>query len=133
MHRIPFIDARFFDPAETRRTPEDALRGTCINCGTPRRARTTIALTPCGSAAKACSPAPRFDEADHRKIGRRAKRLIERREAASGLGHLRSEDRERLGALRDGVELIRIPNEHRADELAAELHAGMPWMSARVS
>lgn len=42
-------------------------------------------------------------DADCRKITRRAKRLIERREAASGLAHLRKEDRDRLAALRDGV------------------------------
>ena len=68
-------------------------------------------------------------DADYRKIGRRAKRLAERREAASGLAHLRKEDRDRLAALRDGVELIRLPSEHRADEIAAELHAEYPWMA----
>lgn len=68
-------------------------------------------------------------DADCRKIARRAKRLIERREAASGLAHLRKEDRDRLAALRDGVNLIRLPSEHRADEIAAELHAEYPWMA----
>ncbi|WP_051394410.1 hypothetical protein ACTTAL_05545 [Rhodobacter capsulatus] len=71
----------------------------------------------------------KLEEADRRKIARRAKRLAERREAASGLAHLRKEDRDRLAALRDGVDLIRLPSEHRADEIAAELHAEYPWMA----
>jgi hypothetical protein len=71
-------------------------------------------------------------EADCRKIARRAKRLIERREAASGLAHLKREDKERLSILRDGVNLIRLPSEHRADEIAADLHDEFPWM-ARVA
>ena len=83
-----------------------------------------------------CSPTgPEVDiiiklaDADRRKIARRAKRLAERREAASGLAHLKREDKERLSILRDGVDLIRLPSEHRADEIAAELHAEYPWMA----
>lgn len=71
----------------------------------------------------------KLEDADCRKITRRAKRLIERREAASGLAHLRKEDRDRLAALRDGVNLIRLPSEHRADEIAAEVHADYPWLA----
>lgn len=32
--------------------------------------------------------------------------------------------------LAEGVELISIQSEHRADEIAADLHTDMPWMSA---
>ncbi|WP_028031266.1 AAA family ATPase [Gemmobacter nectariphilus] len=67
--------------------------------------------------------------ADNRRIERRAQRLYKARLAASGLGHLKKEDRQRLEALRNGVSLVTIPSEHRADELAAELHSEMPWMS----
>lgn len=68
--------------------------------------------------------------ADNRRIERRAAKLHKARLAASGLGHLKKEDRERLEVLRNGVSLVSIPSEHRADELAAELHSEMPWMSA---
>ena len=32
--------------------------------------------------------------------------------------------------LKDGARLIAVSTEHRADELAAELHADMPWMTS---
>ena len=72
---------------------------------------------------------PGRDATDDARIRRRVARLLEKREAASGLGHLKSEERERLGILRDGVRLVTIASEHRADEIAAELHAEMPWMA----
>lgn len=66
---------------------------------------------------------------DHAKIYRRAKKITECREAASGLAHLRKEDKERLSVLSHGVALVRLPSEHRADEIAAELHVEYPWMA----
>ncbi len=72
---------------------------------------------------------PDLDIKDMRRIQRHAKRVLARREAASGRDHLRKEGRERLGVFRDGARLIRIDDEHRADEIAAEIHAVMPWMS----
>ena len=63
------------------------------------------------------------------KISRRASRLLELREAATGLNHLRRDDRDRLEVLREGARLIQLPSTHRADELAAPLHAEMPWMA----
>lgn len=68
--------------------------------------------------------------AEKSKIERRAVRLHKRQLAASGLQHLDRDDQARLKVLEDGVRLARIHNEHRADELAAELHAEMPWMGA---
>ena len=69
-------------------------------------------------------------EKDRRRIRRRVERLLERRKAASGLAHLKREERERLEGLRGGAQLIAIPSEHRADELAAALHDDMPWMAS---
>nr|WP_232520667.1 AAA family ATPase [Rhodobacter sp. CZR27] len=34
--------------------------------------------------------------------------------------------------LRDGVDLVALPSAHRADEIAAALHAEMPWMAPAV-
>ncbi|WP_112875413.1 AAA family ATPase [Paracoccus endophyticus] len=67
--------------------------------------------------------------AEKTRIAQRADRLHKRQLAASGLHHLDREDQARLKVLGRGVRLARIPNEHRADELAAELHAEMPWMA----
>lgn len=66
---------------------------------------------------------------DTTRISRRVKRILEKRKAASGLEHLKSDDRARLEILKDGVRLISLRNEHHADELAAALHKDMPWMA----
>ncbi|OOY26335.1 hypothetical protein BMI90_18365 [Thioclava sp. L04-15] len=66
---------------------------------------------------------------DREKIVRRALRLVQLRELASGLSHLGHEDRKRLSSLQDGVTLTQLRNEHHADEIAARLHEEMPWMS----
>ena len=60
----------------------------------------------------------------------RARRYVECRDArpnvASGLDR---KDYAALERVRDGVRLAAIPSEHRADEIAAELHDEMPWMA----
>lgn len=66
---------------------------------------------------------------DQNRITRRTRRLLDRREAATGMRHLEREDRNRLAVLRDGAGLIPIANDHHADELASALHTDMPWMA----
>lgn len=63
------------------------------------------------------------------RINERALQLIKRWTAASGMGHLKSDDLKKLEALKNGVRLARIDTEHQADELAAALHAEFPWMA----
>ncbi|WP_092897059.1 hypothetical protein [Rhodobacter sp. 24-YEA-8] len=62
------------------------------------------------------------------RIDRRVGLILAARAKLPGAGHLKTEDRNALRALADGAELIAIPSEHRADEIAAELHTDMPWM-----
>lgn len=69
-------------------------------------------------------------EKDRAKAIRRARCVMRARNKVSGLGHLAQEDRRRLEVLRDGADLVRIGSEHRADEIAAAIHAEMPWMAA---
>mgnify|MGYP001611816121 CR=1 FL=1 len=127
MNRIPFIEARFSDPDETQRAIEDRLVARL------RRLRVTDLSAAVQDSSEddelgPCLPVAVRDR-DRRKINRRTKRLLELRETASGLSHLKREDRERLEVLHDGARLIQIASEHRADELAAALHAEMPWMA----
>lgn len=138
MSRIPFIEVRFFDPAETRYALEQRFERFL------RDLRSGKLRPEADTAEEADYPdddentLPSLDEApvpilklggsDQSRIKRRAARLLERRKSASGLDHLKKEDRDRLEVLKDGAALITIPSEHRADELAAELHADMPWM-----
>ena len=44
--------------------------------------------------------------------------------------HLREEQQAELTALRNGLTIPRITTEHEADEIAAALHAEVPWMVA---
>jgi hypothetical protein len=45
------------------------------------------------------------------------------------LPRMREVDDRLKEALRDGVSVTRILTEHKADEIAAALHAEMPWMA----
>ncbi|WP_255469857.1 AAA family ATPase [Paracoccus sp. FO-3] len=66
---------------------------------------------------------------DAARIRRRVKRILELRKAATGLEHLKSDDRARLDTVKNGARLISIPSERRADELAATLQDDMSWMA----
>lgn len=63
------------------------------------------------------------------RISRRADRVVACVNRKSPLSLLKPEDRRRLEVLRDGVELVGLPSEHRADEIGAELHARFPWLA----
>ena len=124
MSRIPFIEARFFDADETQINIEHRL----LNHQHKLRAARLISLKN-NPDLEGADPDLLINEQTTRTITRRAKRLLERREAASGLSHLKRDDRERLEVLREGVALIQITSEHQADELAANLHAEIPWIA----
>ncbi len=139
MSRIPFIEARFFDPAETRYALEERFEPFLRDLRSGKlRPKTALANESNGlnddddtlpSLDDDPVPIVKLGDGDQSRIKRRAARLLERRKSASGLDHLKKEDRDRLEVLKDGAMLITIPSEHRADELASELHAEMPWMA----
>jgi len=70
-----------------------------------------------------------LNEAERRKIRRRAHRYVQRLDALSGLSHLSEENRSKLTPLRGGLPVTKITTEHEADEIAAALPAEMPWMA----
>ncbi|WP_299910527.1 hypothetical protein [uncultured Paracoccus sp.] len=108
MPRIPFIEARFFEPTENRLTLEQRFR---LHLQKLREAKGDEAYDLSeilGPEPESLCSSPLVGTEDVRKISRRTKRLLDRRDASSGLAHLKAEDRERLQALRNGVELIRI-------------------------
>ncbi|MGC9418658.1 MAG: AAA family ATPase [Rhodovulum sp.] len=123
MARIPFVDARPGREIPTAREVRGRLRRFLL--GYRARARGWVD-DPKEQDTFLASQLPAKDEA---RIDRRAARYVERLTAATRLGHLRQEDRERLAPLRDGVTLVEIGSEARADELAATLQAEMPWMA----
>lgn len=77
---------------------------------------------------------PKFEyalsEADRLKIKRRAKAYTSAVSRQSGMDHLDDKDRQKLEVFRNGAELKTVDTEHRADEIAADIHSEMPWMSA---
>lgn len=135
MSSIPFIEARFFNPAEGRIELETRFMRHLRKLRSKRPPPGFLALP--DDAAAACDRPDidpmgiiRFSDDDEARIKRRVKRILECRKAASGLEHLKRDDRERLEVLKDGARLIAIRNEQHADELAAALHEDMPWMAA---
>ena len=70
-----------------------------------------------------------LDDADKQRIKGRAIWFLERQQAATGMQHLSEENRVRLTAFRGGLPVANVATEHEADEIAAALHAEMPWMS----
>lgn len=82
MTRIPFIEARFFDPHDTQRMIEERLM-TYL-----RRLRVTDLSIPILESEEDDEHAPSLplalSDRDRRNVSRRAKRLLELREAASG-------------------------------------------------
>jgi len=129
MPLISFIDVRFFPPEETRERLEKRFTRhlRLLRCGLVAALRSGKQQLPEGDAEKLLSVD--ITHIDRIRVQRRAGRIIERRQAASGLAHLVRVDRERLTTLHDGVNLVEITTEHRADEIAAALHEEMPWMS----
>ncbi|EET46396.1 AAA family ATPase [Thalassobium sp. R2A62] len=70
-----------------------------------------------------------INDDDREMTKRRAIRFLERVQSLSGMGHLPDPAKTQLNALRDGVSVTHIHTEHKADEIAAALHAEMPWMA----
>ena len=71
-----------------------------------------------------CRPSRR----DCLRIRERAQALATCRESASGLAHLSQDARKQLQNLQH-VRAVQLTSTHRADEIAATLHAEMPWMA----
>ena len=65
---------------------------------------------------------------DKLKIANRAMSYVERQDAATGMQHLKSDDRTVMRRLKDGATISRVPTEHDANVLAGTLHEEMPWM-----
>ncbi|WP_298837746.1 AAA family ATPase [uncultured Roseobacter sp.] len=70
-----------------------------------------------------------IDDDDRKRIKCRARRYLERVRSSIGMYHLSEENRARLTPLRGGLPVAKVSTEHEADEIAAALHAEMPWMA----
>lgn len=130
MSRIPFIHSKFPDPKMSRAAIEKRLTAHW------HRLQKNKAESPQGQVEEesVLTPSIYASEAGglpwnvKSRISRRASLIIDRYEKSMPLGQLKSDDRKRLEVFRDGVDLANIGSEHRADEIAAELHAEYPWL-----
>lgn len=128
MTPIPVVEARFFSASEGRIELETRLMRHLRKLRSRRIPPDRVA-PPDGISDMDLMGIIRFGDDDEARIKRRVERIITRCKAASGLEHLKRDDRERLETLKDGARLISLRDEHHADELDAGLHQDMPWMA----
>ncbi|PVA07132.1 AAA family ATPase [Thalassorhabdomicrobium marinisediminis] len=69
-----------------------------------------------------------LDRGDLQRIRNRADKLSRARRAAAGITHLKPEDLNRLTPALNGMKVVTAKDLNWADEVAAKLHAEMPWM-----
>lgn len=132
MTKIKFIDARFADPDENefalkRRFEWQLRKLRALQDGVSPKVPGDFEDELRWNEDLIAMP---LSEKDRNKVLRRARRVMGARAKASGLSHLSSDDRRALEAFRGGADLVGIASEHRADEIAAAIHAEMPWMAA---
>ncbi|WP_171229227.1 AAA family ATPase [Ruegeria sp. HKCCA4008] len=124
---IPFHDLTFVDDIPKLRNVEDRLHKFLRGLRRERQDRDHEA----GKISEddLVNPYTLVEDQDRARIKRRAARYVERVQSSTGLYHLSEEARARLTPLRGGLPVTRIVTEHEADEIAAALHAEMPWMA----
>ncbi|GHE05278.1 ATPase AAA [Allgaiera indica] len=136
MPRIPFIDATLGLPDQSADLIEARLRNfhrKLLEAAARKNSAETNPFDhPLGCDLELDASPRKILMNDRRvndRIRCRAKELTLRRKRRDKLSHLTRDERDTLGVLKDGVGLVAIPTEHRADELAAALHDEMPWMA----
>lgn len=123
---IPFSQIKFDDDLPTLQAVEERLTKTL------RTIRTDLEQRAEPESSDRNDNSPSFDDqirdTDRAKIKRRATLYLVRAHTATGTDHLADTDKVKLAPLRDGLPVARVQTEHEADEIAAALHAEMPWM-----
>ncbi|MCK8482978.1 AAA family ATPase [Aliiroseovarius sp. S2029] len=124
---IPFHDLTFIDDIAKLRDVEARWKTFLKRI----RQKAQVADLETGKITEEDAVEPYYlvNDSDLRSIKRRATRLLERVHSSTGMYHLSEENRARLTPLRGGLPVTRVTSEHEADEIAAALHAEMPWMA----
>ena len=125
--KIPFHDLTFYDELPKLRDVETRLKVFLKNI----REKTQRAEIEAGRKTEEdrVFSYDIVDDADMRRIKIRSVRYLERLHSSTGVFHLAEENRVRLTPLKGGLPVAHIATEHEADEIAAALHAEMPWMA----
>lgn len=126
---IPFANIRFFNDTPTAADLERRFSRFLRNLRERQQAALQIESKVDGGFEGALEFfSSTLSNKDKMKIANRAVRYVERQDAASGMQHLRTDDRNTLRRLENGVTVSRVLTEHDADFIAAALHEEMPWM-----
>lgn len=128
MPRIPILDAIFPDPSRSMAAVEFRLSNHLISLKTRERSRNGFDEIDAETLPAETVEQPELSRSEIMRIKRRAKCIGERAHRQAPISRMKTDDRHRLETLRYGAELVTLKSEHRADEIAAELHADFPWM-----
>lgn len=126
---IPFANIRFLDDAPKVSDLERRFSRFLRNLGEQRDTALRIETkAEDGSDETLEMFASSLSSEDTMRIVNRAVSYVDCLEAATGMQHLRANDRKTLRRLKDGATVSRVPTEHDADVLTAIFHEEMPWM-----
>lgn len=126
---IPFSSLRFLDNPPTQYQIERRLKEHLRSLRTKKKEEELAGQNDLEDDKLVTYHCQLTDE-DEDKIKRRSGLYRERLAATTGMAHLTRDDQEKLAPLRGGLHVVRLETEHDADEVAAMLHAEMPWMRA---
>lgn len=127
--RIAFIEAKFPDPDYTTSKLVKRLEKHLVKIRTAKPASTPTKLGVDQSTIEERTGPDLLPFSARQSIRRRVTQLVERRRLSTQMGHLPDHDIKKLAPVRNGVELVRIASEHRADEIAAAVHSEFPWLA----
>lgn len=132
MTRISFADIRFFDQAHTSNALEARflrfLRELRMQKWDQIKGPNDLSAEDHDRLGKNNLLSSVFiQNSDLVRVARRSAAILAARKKLSKLAHLKSNDIAALRPLNGGSRLVPPPTEHQADEIAASLHAEMPW------
>lgn len=128
MGRIPFILGRLPDPKFTRSAIEQRLKQHFQRLKAQRAIRTRLESAVDVDQIDDDKQSKQIPWNARNKITRRAERIHACTLKKSVFAQLKPEDRKRLEGVAEGIAIVGIPSDHRADEIAAALHADFPWL-----
>lgn len=130
MARIPFILGRLPDPKLTKSGIEQRLKQHFRRLKAREAMRDLLEGAVEDDEIDDDNDAKEIPWGARLKITRRADRIHACSLKRSVFAQLKPEDRKRLEGVAEGIAIVGIPSDHRADEIAAALHADFPWLGA---
>lgn len=128
MGRIPFILGRLPDPKFTRSAIEQRLKQHFQRLKAQKIIDTRLESAVDVEEIDDDKESKHIPWKARNKITRRAERIHACTLKKSVFAQLKPEDRKRLEGVAEGIAIVAIPSDHRADEIAAALHADFPWL-----